>query len=174
MDAFAISLCKGLTMRNRVLRNATVVGFVFGFFQAVMPLIGFHIGAVFSSKISMYGGYVTFIILGFLGINMIKEGHEESSCNENHCDTAVSKGLFALGVATSIDALAVGFTFSLSENIPNIYASVLLIGVTTFIISAAGVFIGKKFGTLLESKAQYLGGIILILLGVKSLAGTFI
>lgn len=176
MDAFAVSLRKGLGMKKVFFRAAALIGGVFGFFQAVMPLTGYYAGSIFSSKISQYSGYVTFIILVFLGINMIKEGKESScECDENGCDIEeAGKGLLALGIATSIDALAVGFTFSLTEVMPNIFLSVTLIGIITFVISAAGVYMGRKFGTLLESKAQFLGGSILILLGAKSLLGVFL
>lgn len=176
MDAFAVSLCKGLGMKKVLLKSAILIGGTFGIFQAVMPLIGFYAGELFSSKISQYSGIVTFIILLFLGINMIKEGKESScECDENGCSLdGAEKGLLALGVATSIDALAIGFTFSLTPMMPNIFLSVALIGITTFTISIIGVYAGRKFGTLLESKAQYLGGIILILIGVKSLMGIFI
>lgn len=176
MDAFAVSLCKGLAMKKILLRAVLLIGGTFGIFQAVMPLIGFYAGEIFSSKISQYSGFLTFIILLFLGIHMIKEGKENNcECDENGCSLDdAEKGLFALGIATSIDALAVGFAFSLDPATPNIFLSVALIGITTFTISIIGVYAGKKFGTLLESKAQYLGGIILISLGVKSLVGIFI
>lgn len=172
MDAFAISLCQGLAMKKIEVKNAFKTASVFGGFQALMPLIGFFLGNIFSNKISQYGNIIAFIILAYLGYKMIKEGREADSCDVG-CQTTDIKKLLALGVATSIDALAVGFTFSLVPNI-NIYFSVILIGITTFMISSAGVFTGNKFGTMFGSKAQYLGGIILILIGVKTLMGSLV
>lgn len=176
MDAFAVSLCKGLTMKKVLFKAAFLIGLVFGAFQAGMPLAGYYVGEIFSSKIAQYSGFITFIILGFLGINMIKEGHENKcECEENECNLSeAGKGLLALGIATSIDALAVGFTFSLTNTMPNIFLSVAIIGITTLIISMGGVYLGRKFGTFLESKAQYLGGFILIAIGIKSLISVFI
>lgn len=171
MDAFAISLCQGLSMRKVEFEHTVKTAFTFGIFQAIMPLAGFYVGSIFSNRISQYGNIIAFIILAYLGYKMIKEGRETDS--GDCCSQAADmKKLLLLGIATSIDALAVGFTFSLVPDM-NIYFSSVLIGITTFIISAAGVFTGNKFGTLFESKAQYLGGSILILIGVKTLLGNF-
>lgn len=171
MDAFAISLCQGLVMGKIKVSKITKIAFTFGIFQAIMPILGFYVGSIFSGRVSQYSNIIAFIILGYLGFNMIREARKENNCcTEDSCS---SKTLLALGIATSIDALAIGFTFSFLKNF-NIFVSSGEIGIITFIISAAGVALGTKFGTLLESKAQYLGGTILIIIGIKSLAGNFI
>ena len=170
MDAFAIALCQGLIMGKIKIGKTTKIAFTFGIFQTIMPILGFYIGNIFSGKVSQYSNIIAFIILGYLGINMIREARKtDDCCTEDGCS---SKALLALGIATSIDALAIGFTFSFLKDF-NIFISSGEIGIITFIISAAGVVLGTKFGTLLESKAQYLGGIILIIIGIKSLAGNF-
>lgn len=169
MDAFAISLCQGLLMKKvRPLDTVKLSG-TFGFFQYLMPIIGFYAGSIFSNRISKYGNFVAFIILGYLGLKMIMEGRKgESSCSAI-LDT---KALLTLGMATSIDALVVGLTFTFIKNFQILQAS-SIIGVTTFFIAAIGVFMGTKVGTILESKSQYLGGSILVLIGLKSLVGIF-
>ncbi|HJH06354.1 MAG TPA: manganese efflux pump MntP family protein [Fusobacterium ulcerans] len=170
MDAFAISLCQGLIMGKVKIGKTAKIAFTFGIFQAIMPILGYYVGSIFSGKVSQYSNIIAFIILGYLGFNMIREARKENyCCTDEGCS---SKALLALGIATSIDALAIGFTFSFLKNF-NIFVSSIEIGIITFIISAVGVVLGTKFGTLLESKAQYLGGIILILIGIKSLAGNF-
>lgn len=171
MDAFAVSLCQGLIMGKVKMRKTVRIAFIFGIFQTIMPILGFCIGSIFSGKVSQYSNIIAFIILGYLGFNMIREARKENNCcTENGCS---SKALLALGIATSIDALAIGFTFSFLKNF-NIFMSSTGIGIITFIISAIGVVLGTKFGTLLESRAQYLGGMILIIIGIKSLTENFI
>lgn len=170
MDAFAISLCQGLIMGKVKIAKTVKIAFTFGIFQTIMPIIGFYVGSIFSGKVSQYSNIIAFIILGYLGFNMIREARKEDNCcTDEGCS---SKTLLVLGVATSIDALAIGFTFSFLNDF-NIWLSSSEIGIITFIISGLGVILGTKFGTLLESKAQYLGGTILILIGIKSLAGNF-
>lgn len=173
MDAFAISLCHGLCKKNNSLSNIFQPAIIFGIFQALMPIIGFFIGNLFNEKISQYGNIIAFFILTYLGINMIKEAKSEEDDKNNSEENTGIKNLFFLGIATSIDALAVGFTFSLTKII-NIYFPALIIGIVTFFIAGSGVIIGNKFGTLLGNKAQYLGGIILILIAVKTLITNFI
>ena len=176
MDAFAISLCHGLCKKNITLNDILQPAIIFGGFQALMPIIGFFIGSIFNEKISQYGNIIAFVILVYLGINMIKEArneeHEECSCQTDKKENNL-KNLLFMGIATSIDALAIGFTFSLMK-VTNIYFQGSIIGIVTFIIAGCGVIMGHKFGTLLESKAQYLGGAILILIGIKTLIGNFL
>lgn len=169
MDAFAICLCQGLGSRGNKVTLALKLGVTFGVFQALMPWLGYNIGNIFSEKISTYGNIVAFIILVLIGINMIREAGEEESC-----DTIVGiKALLGLGIATSIDALAVGLSFSM-EGREHIVIPALIIGVTTFIISFIGTNLGSKVGNILGGKAHYFGGAILILLGVKTLISNFI
>lgn len=164
MDAFAVSICKGLSVQKLKLKNALTCGFYFGGFQAFMPLIGYILGVQFKKSIEAIDHWIAFILLGFIGFNMLKEafGDEES------CDNDFSmKSMIPLAVATSIDALAVGVTFAfLSVNI--VYA-IVIIGVTTFIIAGGGVKIGHIFGVKYKSKAEIAGGVILILMGLKIL-----
>ena len=162
MDAFAICLCQGLTTKENKEILALKLGITFGAFQAIMPWVG----NIFSSKVSTYGNILAFIILLLIGINMIKEGKEEEKC-----EVLIGlKALLGLGIATSIDALAVGLSFAMNGQ-EKIYLSVGIIGIVTFIISVIGTNLGSKVGELLGSKAHYFGGIVLILIGVKSLIG---
>ena len=165
MDAFAVAVCKGLAMRQMSWRGALIVGLYFGGFQAAMPLAGYLLGSGFSNSISSYDHWIAFILLAVIGGNMIREACSGECENEN--DSLDVKTMFLLAVATSIDALAVGITFAFLK--VNIAAAVSFIGVTTFVISAAGVKIGNIFGTKYKSKAELAGGIILILLGLKIL-----
>ena len=165
MDAFAVSVCKGLSMQKMRAKHALVIGLYFGGFQALMPWIGYMLGIRFQGAIKAYDHWIAFILLSIIGINMIREafsGDEESSNDLLDCKT-----MFPLAVATSIDALAVGITFAFLN--VHIIPAVSFIGVITFIIAAAGVKIGNIFGTRYKSKAELAGGIILILLGVKIL-----
>lgn len=166
MDAFAICLCQGLTTKENKEILALKLGITFGAFQAIMPWLGYSVGNIFSSKVSTYGNILAFIILLLIGINMIKEGKEEEKC-----EVLIGlKALLGLGIATSIDALAVGLSFAMNGQ-EKIYLSVGIIGIVTFIISVIGTNLGSKVGGLLGSKAHYFGGIVLILIGVKSLIG---
>ena len=165
MDAFAVSICKGLAMPKISFKKAGIVGLWFGGFQALMPALGYLLGYQFREKITAVDHWVAFILLGIIGANMIKEACSGDCGKED--DSLDIRTMFLLAVATSIDALAVGITFAFLD--VHIIAAVTFIGVTTFIISAVGVKIGNVFGTKYKSKAEFAGGAILILLGVKIL-----
>ena len=165
MDAFAVSICKGLAMREKVLKKGIIVGLWFGGFQALMPTIGFFLGTQFKDQITSIDHWIAFVLLGLIGINMVKEAL--SNDEEQADDSIAVKEMFMLAVATSIDALAVGITFAFLN--VHIVSAVLMIGVCTFLISFVGVKIGNIFGTKYKSKAELAGGIILILLGFKIL-----
>ena len=171
MDAFAVSICKGLAMKKATLGGMATVGGWFGGFQALMPLIGFFLGTLFAAAIEAVDHWVAFLLLGIIGINMLKEAFERDECccccEEHNADLGV-KTMFVMAVATSIDALAVGISLAMAGGV-NIWLSVLLIGLTTFSFSAAGVKIGSLFGAAFEKKAQLAGGAILMALGVKIL-----
>ena len=171
MDAFAVSICKGLAMKKATLGGMATVGGWFGGFQALMPLLGFFLGTLFAAAIEAVDHWVAFALLGIIGINMLKEAFERNECccccEEHNADLGV-KTMFVMAVATSIDALAVGISLAMAGGV-NIWLSVLLIGLTTFSFSAAGVKIGSLFGAAFEKKAQLAGGLILSLLGVKIL-----
>lgn len=164
MDAFAVSICKGLSLPKIKVRHLAVAGAYFGGFQALMPLIGYFAGVYFKDLVTRYDHWIAFVLLAFIGGNMIKEafGKEETqSCSFSF------GAMLPLAVATSIDALAVGITFAFLE--VDIFMAVSLIGVTTFVFSAIGIYIGNIFGTKYKSKAEFLGGIVLIAMGVKIL-----
>jgi putative Mn2+ efflux pump MntP len=165
MDAFAVSICKGLAMREKVLKKGIIVGLWFGGFQALMPTIGFFLGTQFKDQITSIDHWIAFVLLGMIGINMVKEAL--SNDEEQADDSIAVKEMFMLAVATSIDALAVGITFAFLN--VHIVSAASMIGVCTFLISFAGVKIGNIFGTKYKSKAELAGGIILILLGFKIL-----
>ena len=165
MDAFAVSICKGLAMREKVLKKGVIVGLWFGGFQALMPTIGFFLGTQFKDQITSIDHWIAFVLLGLIGINMVKEAL--SNDEEQADDSIAVKEMFMLAVATSIDALAVGITFAFLN--VHIVSAAAMIGVCTFLISFAGVKIGNIFGTKYKSKAVLAGGIILILLGFKIL-----
>ena len=165
MDAFAVSICKGLAMREKVLKKGIIVGLWFGGFQALMPTIGFFLGTQFKDQITSIDHWIAFVLLGLIGINRVKEAL--SNDEEQADDSIAVKEMFMLAVATSIDALAVGITFAFLN--VHIVSAASMIGVCTFLISFAGVKIGNIFGTKYKSKAELAGGIILILLGFKIL-----
>ena len=165
MDAFAVSICKGLAMREKVLKKGIIVGLWFGGFQALMPTIGFFLGTQFKDQITSIDHWIAFVLLGLIGINMVKEAL--SNDEEQADDSIAVKEMFMLAVATSIDALAVGITFAFLN--VHIVSAASMIGVCTFLISFVGVKIGNIFGTIYKSKAELAGGIILILLGFKIL-----
>lgn len=171
MDAFAVSICKGLAMKKANIKGMVTCGVWFGGFQGLMPFLGFMLGTLFASTIEAIDHWVAFGLLGLIGFNMLKEAFEkdeECDCNnENDADLSV-KTMFVMAVATSIDALAVGISLAMAGNV-NIIAAVILIAVITFLFSALGVKIGSIFGSKFEKKAQLAGGIILILLGIKIL-----
>ncbi len=166
MDAFAVSICKGLSMKKADLKAMSICGAWFGGFQALMPLIGFLLGSLFAEAIEAIDHWVAFVLLGIIGINMLKEAFSDEE-EEHDADLSV-KAMFVMAVATSIDALAVGISLAMAGNV-NIVVAVSLIGVTTFAMSAMGVKIGNIFGSRFEKKAQMAGGIILLILGTKIL-----
>lgn len=165
MDAFAVSVCKGLAMPKITVKKTLIVGLWFGGFQALMPAIGYLLGVQFRDQITSIDHWIAFILLGIIGANMIKEACS-GDCEEES-DSLDVKTMFLLAVATSIDALAVGITFAFLN--VHLIAAVSFIGVTTFTLSAIGVKIGNVFGTKYKSKAEFAGGVILILLGLKIL-----
>ena len=168
MDAFAVSICKGLAMKKADLKGQLTCGFWFGSFQGLMPLIGFFLGTLFAGAIEAIDHWVAFALLGIIGINMLKEAFgNDCDCGEHNADLSV-KTMFVMAVATSIDALAVGISLAMAGGV-NIWAAVSLIGLTTCVFSAIGVKIGNIFGSKFEKKAQLAGGIILVLLGLKIL-----
>lgn len=169
MDAFAVSICKGLAMEKADLKGMVTVGGWFGGFQAMMPLIGFFLGTLFAAAIEAVDHWVAFGLLGILGVNMLKEAFgSDCECGEEHSADLSVKTMFVMAIATSIDALAVGISLAMAGGV-NIWLSISLIGLTTFATSAFGVKIGSVFGGAFEKKAQIAGGVILILLGAKIL-----
>ena len=165
MDAFAVSVCKGLAMPKCTFKKAAIVGLWFGGFQALMPAIGYVLGAQFQETIASIDHWIAFVLLALIGGNMI---HEALDNDEEEADASLDvKPMFLLAVATSIDALAIGITFAFLK--VNIIPAVCFIGIVTFIISFAGVKIGNVFGARYKNKAEIVGGVILILLGLKIL-----
>ena len=171
MDAFAVSICKGLAMKKATLKASMTCGLWFGGFQALMPTIGFFLGTLFADAIQAVDHWVAFILLGIIGANMLKEALEKQDecgcCECQDADMSV-KTMFLMAVATSIDALAVGISLAMAGNV-NIALAASFIGLCTCGFSAAGVQIGNVFGSRFEKKAQLAGGGILILLGLKIL-----
>ncbi len=168
MDAFAVSICKGLNMRRINMVHLFVIGLFFGSFQALMPLIGWLLGRQFEQYITSFDHWISFGLLAFLGIRMIIEAlGEDDEQSDEICEKLDIKEIFLLAIATSIDALAAGITFAFLN--VNIIFSVSVIGVITFAISLVGVIIGGKFGARFKSKAEISGGIILIIIGLKIL-----
>ena len=171
MDAFAVAICKGLAMKKVNKKQMLLIALFFGGFQALMPLIGWLVGSTFAKKITAFDHWIAFILLAIIGSNMvvdaIKEWKEEDKVEI--VDPPIDfKELTLLSIATSIDALACGVTFSFYEDF-NIIKAIAIIGVTTFVISAGGVYVGNIFGDKYKAKAQLVGGIILIFLGIKIL-----
>lgn len=187
MDAVAVAICTGLTMRRATAKKATVVGLYFGFFQAIMPLIGYSIATRFAEQVVAYDHWIAFGLLAFLGVRMIVESFEREGCPDRECPAGTCKdrecpggkrpdtreaslkpaAMLPLAVATSIDALAVGVSLAFLQ--VNILQPILLIGITTFALSAFGVKVGNIFGTGFKSKAELVGGIMLALIGSKIL-----
>ena len=165
MDAFAVAVCKGLSLKKITIKNSIIIGFYFGFFQCLMPIVGYFLGISFEGVVTKVDHWVAFFLLVVIGYNMLKEIRENDS---DYFDDRIDfKSMFPLAVATSIDALAIGITFAFLK--VNIVISSLLIGVITFALSVIGVVIGNKFGNKYKKKAQLVGGIILIFMGVKIL-----
>ena len=169
MDAFAVSVCKGLALRRATLKAEITCGVWFGGFQALMPLIGFFLGTLFAVAIQAVDHWIAFGLLAIIGVNMLKEAlsHEEECGCENSADLSL-KTMFVMAVATSIDALAVGISLAMVGNV-NIFFAVTMIGICTCLLSMLGVKIGNVFGSRFEAKAEIAGGVILILLGLKIL-----
>lgn len=187
MDAFAVAICTGLTMRTITLKKIFIVGLYFGAFQAAMPLIGYMVATLFADRITAYDHWIAFGLLSFLGIRMIigsfkKEGCKDRECPDESCDDRSCPGgrrpenkeaslklakMLPLALATSIDALAVGVSFAFLQ--VSIIPAISFIGVITLVLSMLGVKIGNAFGAKFKSKAELAGGVILILVGVKIL-----
>ena len=163
MDAFAVSICKGLAMKKMNVKKALVCSLYFGVFQALMPLIGFLLGSGFKNVVSSIDHWIAFVLLGIIGINMIKEA---KSCDVVN-DSMDVKTMLTLAVATSIDALAIGVTFAFLK--VSIIPAVSIIGLITFVCCFIGVKLGSAFGEKLKSKAEIMGGVMLILIGTKIL-----
>lgn len=163
MDAFAVSVCKGLAMKKMDVKKALVCSLYFGVFQALMPLIGFLLGSGFKNVVSSIDHWIAFVLLGIIGINMIKEAKSCETVN----DAMDVKTMLTLAVATSIDALAIGVTFAFLK--VSIIPAITIIGVTTFVCCFVGVKLGSIFGEKLKTKAEIVGGTVLILMGTKIL-----
>lgn len=170
MDAFAVSICKGLAMRKVNKKQALVIGLFFGGFQALMPFIGWALGSQFEAYITNIDHWIAFVLLAVIGGKMVKEAVTEKDGDDEveQLDPPLDiKEMFILAIATSIDALAVGITFAFL-NYP-IVEAITIIGITTFVISIIGVYVGNFFGSKYKKRAEIVGGVILILLGVKIL-----
>lgn len=166
MDAFAVSICKGLAMKMLSMKKAFVIGLWFGGFQALMPAVGYLLGSRFEQYVTAIDHWIAFVLLALIGANMIKEAFsKDESCEAN--DSVDIKTMFLLAVATSIDALAVGVTYAFLQ--VAIVPAVSFIGVTTLLLSVIGVKIGNVFGMKYKSRAELTGGIILIVMGLKIL-----
>ncbi|MBZ9623160.1 manganese efflux pump MntP family protein [Clostridium sp. FP2] len=174
MDAFSVAICKGLSMKRISIRKAGIVSLYFGTFQSGMPLIGYYLGIQFQDKITFIDHWIAFVLLGFIGIKMIIDSRKskckiavESLTDEDRDDSLDFKNMSVLAIATSIDALAVGITFAFLK--VNIALAVSFIGIVTFTLSMIGVKIGNVFGAVYKSKAEFGGGLILIIMGTKLL-----
>ena len=163
MDAFAVSICKGLSLGKINWKHMCIAGAWFGGFQALMPLTGYFLGSFFTDMVTKYSHWIAFVLLAFIGVNMIRESKSEEKVD----NSMTVKSMLLLAIATSIDALAVGVTFAFLE--VNIIYAVLFIGTITILCSAAGVKIGSLFGLKYKAKAEVCGGIILIVIGAKIL-----
>ena len=165
MDAFAVAICKGVAIKKVTLKECAIVGAWFGGFQALMPLIGYLLGVQFKEQIEVFDHWIAFVLLSLIGVNMIRGAFAK---DEDEADASLKpKKMVILAIATSIDALAVGVTFALLN--VNILLAIALIGIFTFLLSAIGVKIGNVFGEKYKSRAELVGGVILILLGTKIL-----
>ena len=165
MDAFAVSICKGFSSGQASIRHCTAAGLYFGGFQMLMPFLGYVLGRQFQSMITSFDHWIAFVLLCFIGANMIRESRDTDA--ESLDSSFGFKAMLPLAVATSIDALAVGVTLSFLS--VEIVPAVSFIGIITFLFSAAGVKAGHVFGTRYKSKAEFCGGVILILIGLKIL-----
>lgn len=174
MDAFAVSICKGLAIKKLSFRHMLIIGAWFGCFQAIMPMIGYFLGIQFARFVNSFAPWIAFILLLLIGINMIRESFSKEEKEYEETSAIGFKTMLFMAIATSIDALAVGITFACvpvsiiqATALLNTILAVIIIGITTFIISIVGVKIGNIFGSLYKNKAEFVGGVILILLGIK-------
>ncbi len=167
MDAFAVSVCKGISMKKMNWKKASLIGLYFGGFQAVMPILGYFFGTSFESFITNIDHWIAFILLVIIGAKMIQEAFQKDKDEEEYNEDISVKTMLILSIATSIDALAVGITFAFLK--VDLVLAVSLIGIITFILSVLGTKIGNRFGDKYKSKAELIGGIILILIGLKIL-----
>ena len=165
MDAFAVSICKGISMKKMNWKKACIIGLWFGGFQALMPTIGYFLGTAFESFVTRIDHWIAFVLLVIIGGKMIKEAFSKEK-EDNDDDVSFKKMLF-LAIATSIDALAVGITFAFFN--VNVVLAIVLIGLVSFVLSVLGTKVGNRFGDKYEKKAEFIGGLILVLLGVKIL-----
>ena len=165
MDAFAVSICKGLSMKKIDWKKAIIIALYFGIFQALMPILGYFLGSTFSSFVQSVDHWIAFILLAIIGGNMIKDSTDDEVEKRN--DKVDVKTMLLLAIATSIDALAVGVTFAFFE--VNLLLSISIIGIITFVLSFLGVIIGDKFGDKFQNRAELAGGIVLIIIGLKIL-----
>ena len=166
MDAFAVSVSKGLSVQRVRLKHGLITGAYFGGFQALMPLLGFFLASSFAEYIKRFDHWIAFALLALIGANMLREALSKEDGEEMN-DSFGFKTMLPLAIATSIDALATGVSFAVTDT--NIWIAISLVGATTFAFSAAGVKIGNDFGLKYKSKAEFVGGLILILMGVKIL-----
>lgn len=174
MDAFAVAICKGLAMPRVNRKQTLLIGLYFGVFQAVMPLTGWLLGSQFARHVTKMAPWIAFVLLAWIGGSMIRESLSEKEEEEQAEPGELRhRELLMLAIATSIDALAVGVSFSMVELTVPIYAAAALIGCTTFAISVAGVFVGNLFGARYKNRAEFVGGAILILIGLKILLEHF-
>lgn len=169
MDAFAVSICKGLSVRKVQLSHALICGAWFGAFQAIMPSFGYFLGSRFGHLLNSVGPWVAFILLAVIGVNMVRESFGGDETVDNDFS---AKAMLPLAVATSIDAFAVGVGFAAME--ANIVVAALLIGCTTFTLSAIGVKVGAVFGDKYRAVSERIGGLVLILIGLKTLIQSFL
>ncbi len=165
MDAFAVAICKGMALSKPKVRAILIIGIWFGFFQALMPVIGFYVGRSFYDIIADYDHWVAFILLAAIGVNMLREGLSDD--DEAVDDDIGMRTMFILAIATSIDALAIGISLAMTET--SIVMPAVVIGIVTFMLSAMGVKLGSIVGDRFGSKAEILGGSILVLIGLKIL-----
>lgn len=165
MDAFAVSICKGLSMKKMNWKKGIIIALYFGIFQALMPVLGYLLGSSFATLVEKVDHWIAFGLLAIIGINMIKESRDDEEEKRN--DDVGFKTMVVLAIATSIDALAIGVTFTFLK--VNLLIAIALIGAITFVISLLGVLIGNKFGDKLQNKAELIGGVVLIVIGLKIL-----
>ncbi len=168
MDAFAVAICKGLSVGKPKTRHYLLVGLWFGGFQALMPTVGYFLGSLFRSYVDRVSSLIAFVLLALIGANMIRESFSKET-NEEKSASFAPLAMLLLAVATSIDALAVGVAFAMDK--VNIAVAAPVIGVTTFLLSALGLRVGSVFGLRYKNKAEFVGGLILILIGIKILLG---